>query len=582
MWVRQTFVSGLALALVWLNCLRSGATDTAFDTLAFLPDAADGPQVKLPEHPTLNWRRVVFRPQRTNGFPEELKPNRVLALPMGQITGLAAAGDSLWVVSRATRRIYRLQAKTGAIQNDFACPGEGPAGLYSDGQVLWHTDRTNRLVYCLNGAGEVVKRFPVTFEPSAVFRAADGLLVSDWAKDEFQRLDAETGRVLGTERAPDNRLTGLTKVGRYLWCSRGEEIICFDRERGLPVCGFNVAPARPASCPVFGLAADGETLWYANGASNQVLQILLPKHGQWVAGGGRLRQAGFEMVYRNTSTQAVDAFSVLQHIPFLEMPGQRYLGLQIQPNPRAFFRDDLGNAVALLEFGRLPAGESRRGQISTTMCVADRRLIVDPDLVGASVLSAEQLAYTRSFHPIAGEDSPEVKAFLEQGVGGETNAYWRIRKAHDALCRAIYYREPADESVPGVLRQGYGVCRNYSAAMESFGRLLGVPVLNAWAPRHETCFLMLPGVSPAVMEVTANDSGPDPATTWRRSRWFLGTSADEITTGVRGYAMHSQLLLDAVPYTYRWHYWLPSAVHGIRHEGWWTITDPASGKTRRL
>jgi hypothetical protein len=118
--------------------------------------------------------------------------------------------------------------------------------------------------------------------------------------------------------------------------------------------------------------------------------------------------------------------------------------------------------------------------------------------------------------------------------------------------------------------------------MESFGRLLGVPVLNAWAPRHETCLALFPGVGPAIMEVTANDSGPDPASAWRRSRWFLGTSANEITTGVRGMAMHRPVFLDGTPYGYRWHYWLPASVEGIGHEGWWSVLDPATGRKRRF
>jgi hypothetical protein len=561
---------------------QSEAAETAFDSLAFVPDSSAGAEVKLPDHPALNWTRVSFRPQGTNEFPEELKPVRVSPSPVGPVAALAFAGDELWVASRATNRIFHLEAKSGAVRGSIPAPGGRVAGLCWDGQVLWCTDRQEHRVFGLDAVGKVMKRFTVTFEPSAVLRTASDLLVSDWTKDECHRLDPETGRDLGTEPAPDDRLTGMTAVGRYLWCSRGGEILCFDRQRGLPVCGFSAAYACSGPLMVSGLAADGETLWYANSASNALVQIRLPKHGDWVAGGGRVRQAGFEVAYRNASTQAVESLSILQHVPFLEMPGQRYLALQIQPPPRAYFRDDLGNVIALVDFGRLPAGQRVRCRVATTMWVADRRMVVDPDRVGSASLSPEQKAYARSFHLIAGENSAEVKAFVERAVGSETNAYWRIRKAHDALCRAIVYREPADESVPGVLRQGFGVCRNYSAAMESFGRLLGVPVLNAWAPRHETCFLMLPGVTPTVMEVTANDSGPDPATTWRRSRWFLGTSAGEITTGVRGFAMHSPLLLDGTSYTYQWHYWTPTAVSGIQHEGGWTVTDSATGKTKRL
>jgi hypothetical protein len=578
----NALLSWTILVAVWVGGLCLEGAETAFDTLAFVRDRTAGPEAKLPDHPELNWTRVAFRPQKTNDFPEELKPVRVIAAPAEQITGLAVAGRDLWVASQTNRRVYRIRAKTGAVKSSFAWPGESPAGLSWDGRMLWGADRQSRSIVALDKTGKELKRFPVTFQPSAVLRLGDDLLVSDWEKDMLHRLDPATGCVVGTEPAPDDRLTGLTTAGHYLWCVRGAELIRFDRRRGLPVCGFSVAPPRPGTARVAGLAADGDTLWYANPASNQIVQIRLPRHGQWVAGGGSVRQAGFEMVYRNTSAKALESLSVLQHVPFLEMPGQRYLTLQIQPAPRAFFRDDLGNVVALLNFGEVAAGQTTRCQMTTAMWVADRRMVIDPDRLDAKTPSARQSAYVRRFHPIAGEESAEVKAFVEQGVGDERNPYWRIRKAHDALCRAIYYREPADESVPGVLRQGYGVCRNYSAAMESFGRLLGVPVLNAWAPRHETCFLLLPGMGPAFLEVTANDSGPDPATSWRRSRWFLGTSAQEITTGVRGYAMHSPLLLNGVPCVYQWHYWLPKDVQGLRHQGWWTVTDPATGQTRRL
>ena len=571
----------LATSLLFCACCSfSKAGDTAFDSLAFVPETGQGSQVAVENHTNLNWTRVAFRPQLTNGFPEEIKPLRIFPAPAAQVSGLAVAGEDLWVASRETRRIYRLQAGTGIVQDSFATPGERPVGLCWDGHVLWHTDGQSRELFALDPSGKVLKRFPLPFEPAAVLCSTSNVLVSAWDKDQFHRIDADTGKLLSTERAPDDHLTGLTRVGRYLWCSRGDEVICFDPERHLPVCGFNAAFA--GACALAGLASDGETLWLANSASNQLVQIRRPVHGQWVGGSGRVRRAGFEIVYRNTSPQPIESFSILQHIPFLEMPGQRYLALEIEPAARAFFRDDLGNVVAALDFGRLAAGESVRCQVSTTMWVADRRLVIDPDLLNGKALSSEQRAYTQPFHPIPGEDSVEVQAFVDKAVSGETNPYWRVRKAHDALCGAIYYREPADESVPGVLRQGYGVCRNYSAVMESFGRLLGVPVLNAWAPRHETCFLMLPGVSPAVLEVTANDSGPDPATVWRRSRWFLGTSADEITTGVRGYAMHNRLSLDGVSYAYQWHYWAPVSTKGIRHEGWWTITSSRTGKARRL
>jgi transglutaminase-like putative cysteine protease len=255
--------------------------------------------------------------------------------------------------------------------------------------------------------------------------------------------------------------------------------------------------------------------------------------------------------------------------------------LEVQPPPRAYFRDDLGNISALVDLGRLEAGQNVHVRVAATMWAADRRLMVEPDLITNALSSAES-AYARDFHDILGGEDPMVKSFLAEAEGGETNAYWRARKAHDALCHAVYYREPADNSVPGVLREGYGVCRNYSAAMESFGRLLGLPMLDAWAPRHETTFLMLPGLTPAIMEVTQDALSTNTAPAWERSRWFLGVPATEITTGVRGFAMHSRVLVDGTPFRYEWHCWLPEAVHGVNERGWWTVINPVTGQARRL
>ncbi len=569
-----------SLAL-WVGAGLQLSAATAFDSLAFPPAPGNGPQVTLPEHPDLNWSRVEFKPALTNNFPEQLKPLRVLSLPAGQLTGLVLDAGQFWVACAEQRKIYCLRVDSGEVASSFAITAERPAGLCQDGQTLWLADAQGRTLCRLDRSGQKLKEFAVPFVPAALWRSRDVLLVVDWDQGLLHRLDPETGHLMGSEPAPDDHLSGLADAGDYFWFARAGELIRFDRDRGLPVCGFNAAIGDGGRCAVTGLAIHGGTLWMLNQASNQLVQIAMPASGAWIGGQGRVREAGFEMTYRNTSGQAAASLVVLQHIPFLEMPGQRYLALRIQPEPRALFRDDLGNVVAMLDFGGLPAGQSVRCEIATTMWVADRRLVVDPRRLGGAFSPAQQ-AYALPFHPIAGEQSAEVKAFIGRAVGGETNAYWRVRLAHDALCRAIYYREPVDESVPGVLRQGYGVCRNYSAAMESFGRLLGVPVLNAWAPRHETCMLMLPGLGPSIMEVTANDSGPDPATSWRRSRWFLGTSAGEITTGVRGYAMHSPLRLEGALWQYHWHYWLPAAVPGIRHEGWWTQTDPGTGKKRRL
>jgi len=557
------------------------AGELSFDSLAFVPVGGEGPKLDLPQYPDLHWRRVSFQPRMTNNFPEELKPLRVLTAPAASISGLAAAGDDLWAVSPETMKIYRLNATTGAVLDSVPAQGRSPSGLCWDGKALWQTDLAGSRIYELDRSGKVLKEFPVDFQPRAVLRGPAELLVSDWAKAAFHRLDPETGQELGTAPAPDDKLTGLTMAGGRLWCSRGNEILCFDRARALPVCGFNATLPGASAFAAAGLTADGKTLWFANAAGNQIAQIALPTNGQWIASAGRIRQDAFEMTYSNNSDRAVDSFTVLQNVPYFEMPGQRYVALEVEPPPRAYFRDDLGNITALVNLGRLEAGKTARCRVAATLWMADRRMAVDPDLITNAFTPAEA-AYAHDFHAIEGADDPLVKSFVAEAEGGETNLYWRARRAHDALCRAVYYREPRTDSVAAVLRKGYGVCRNYSAAMESFGRLLGVPMLDAWAPHHETTFLMLPGLTPAIMEVTEDALSTNTAPAWERSRWFLGAPAREITTGVRGFAMHTRVLVDGTPFAYQWHCWLPDAVHDIRARGGWTVINPITGQTRRM
>lgn len=603
MLIRTVFAGGLALGLMLGAAPALQAGELSFDSLAFAPAGGDGPKLQLPQYPDFHWTRVAFQPRMTNNFPEELKPLRVLTAPAASITGLAAAGDDLWAVSSETKLVYRLNAATGAVLASFPAQGERPSGLCWDGKTLWQTDQAGSRVYALNHSGRVLKEFPLGFQPRAVLRgkrselwagAADGpvahlrpgtevLVVSDWVKAAFHYLDPKTGKELGTAEAPDDKLTGLTTAGGRLWCSRGSDILCFDRARGLPLCGFNATLAGARASTATGLTADGKTLWYADSAGDKIAQIALPTNGQWIAGAGRVRKNVFEMSYANNSDRSVESFTVLQNVPYFEMPGQRYVALEIEPAPQAYFRDDLGNITALVNFGRLEAGQTARCHVAATLWMADRHMmVVAPDLITNAYKPAEA-AYARDFHTIEGADDPLVKSFATEAAGGETNPYWKARRAHDALCRAVYYREPRTDSVAAVLRKGYGVCRNYSAAMETFGRTLGVPMLDAWAPHHETTFLMLPGLSPAIVEVTEDALSTNTAPSWERSRWFLGAPASEITTGVNGFAMHTPVLVDGTPFAYQWHCWLPDAVHDVSARGGWTaVINPLMRPARRM
>ncbi len=578
------FALAAFLSLAFLPML--GAEDapvdsTSYPSLAFVSDPGTGPEAVLSEGPVMGLTRVVFRPERTEGFPEELRFLRTFPAPAAEVAGLALSRECLWVSSAKEGRIFRIDRTSGAVIGSFPAPGPRPGALHWDGAELWHSDRSGK-VFALDAGGTVRASFDVGFEPAALIRVEERLLLSDAKDCRFRVFEARGGVEASSEPAPEKGLTGLTRAGGSLWCSVGSELIRFDRERGLAVCGFGVSPPHPAPCAVAGLSADAGELWFANAAAGTIHAIREPRHGEFVASGGRERKERFSITYQNRSAKAWDDLEILQHIPFFEMPGRRYLSLEIDPAPRAFFRDDLGNVSALVRLGRVEPGKSAACRIDVGMWTADRRQVIDPALFDGGKVSPEREAYISEFFPISGGTDPAVLEFVRKAVGDEKNPYWKIRRAHDALCEAIHYQEPRTDSVSEVLKMGYGVCRNYSAAMQAFGRDLRVPVLNSWAPQHETCYWMLPGIPPSLMEVTADDTARDPSSPWARSRWFLGTHRDEITTGVRGRAMHTKVLVDGKEFVYGWHFWRPASIEGLVHQGRWTVLDGRPRRSRRV
>jgi transglutaminase superfamily protein len=571
------------LSLLRLILAAAGAAgdSTSYPSLAFFPDPGNGPEAVLLDGPVKGLTRVVFRPERTRGFPEELRPLREFPAPAPALVGLAVSRDCLWAACAGPSRIYRMDRASGSVLESFPAPGPRPGALHWDGAELWHADRSGK-VFALSPGGSVRATLAVGFEPAALVRDGDRLLVSDPAASRLHVLDAASGAEVSTEPAPEKGLAGLARDGAGLWCASGNEVIRFDRRRGLPVCGFGVAPPHPAACALAGLAGDSGELWYADGAAGMIRAIREPRHGEFVASAGRQRRELFTITYQNRSAKAWERLEILQHVPFLEMPGHRYLTLAIDPPPRALYRDDLGNVSALLDLGRVEPGRSAVARIEVGLWTADRRQVVDPARFPEADDAPERRAYLADFCPIAGGDDPMVREFLLRAVGDEKNPYWKVRKAHDALCQAVAYQEAGTESVSEVLKGGHGVCRNYSAAMQAFGRLLGVPVLNSWAPRHETCFWMLPGIAPALMEVTADAADRGPASPWARCRWLLGTHRDEITTGVRGRAMHSRLQIDGREFVYGWHYWRPVGLDGLTHDGGWKVLEGRPRIVRRF
>ncbi len=98
--------------------------------------------------------------------------------PKERAAGLAWADGALFILERATSRIYKVIPEDGTILANIPVPEKTCEGMTYDGRYLWIADRT---------------------------------------KDEIYMVDPKTGKVLGVLDAPGPYPAGLAWVGGFLW-----------------------------------------------------------------------------------------------------------------------------------------------------------------------------------------------------------------------------------------------------------------------------------------------------------------------------------------------------------------------------
>lgn len=554
------------------NSLPGGAS------YAFVPDPRqDLPAIAQPDG--LRLVPVLVRPIVAETYPEELKDEVVFRSPDPNPAGLAWDGADLWLAGRESNRIYRIDPDTGSVRESFAAPGRFPTCLLCDGRRLWHTDARTRKLYCIEG-GKVVSEFPLDWECVGLAPASDGLIVGDWQSDVLRVVSKETGKVVRTLPAPDANLWGLASDDGRLWCARDDGLILHDLERGLPVAGFGVAQRRPDARRVTGLAVAGEWLWYADNIGGRIVKVRKPAHGRRIAAKGIEREAVFWMEVRSKSDAAWAPLVLLVNVPIYEMAGQRFLSYAIDPPPLGHYLDPDGNLHALYRRERFGPKDVLRVTVRARLWSADRWTFIDPRQVGPQTPEDVRRIWRDSPDPRLPIDDPAVRSFALDAAKGETNPYWKLRRAHDALIDRVTYAPPPDESVAGVLRTGKGLCRNFSEVLQTMGRIVDVPVLDAWAPHHNVVCAYIPGAGWSFIEVTADNADESPNRR-RRSVWFGGLPRGQLTTGVRGPSILRGASVDGSPLVNQWHCRIPEGLIGFSHKADWEVHDappqPAKG-----
>ncbi len=142
-----------------------------------------------------------------------------LPAPGSQPTGLTWDGSHFWVGSHATRRIYKIDPVTGAVETSFVAPGTSSnEGLAFDGTYLWNTNWSSNIIWKLDTTGIIQSQFPSPGNSSTGL-TWDGthLWNSDQNRDSVYRIDPSNGQVLQREVAPDLVVQDLAFDGTHLW-----------------------------------------------------------------------------------------------------------------------------------------------------------------------------------------------------------------------------------------------------------------------------------------------------------------------------------------------------------------------------
>jgi len=188
--------------------------------------------------------------------------------------GLDCAGGDLWLSDAGTGRIYRLDARSGAVRQEIPFDGE-TAGLIHDGEALWQAECEQSVLVKLDPTtGEILKRMKIDqAEGELTGLAWDGHNL--WLGDSTEtsgrvlRIDPRSGVVSSRLDAPPN-VSGLTWDGSFLWLADFADgrLLRLDTQDG-SIERRAVVPGQPT-----GLAFDGDRFWYADGESGQTCRIL--------------------------------------------------------------------------------------------------------------------------------------------------------------------------------------------------------------------------------------------------------------------------------------------------------------------
>jgi hypothetical protein len=164
-------------------------------------------------------------------------------------------GEAIWTAT-LWGAVYRLDARTGAVLDQWQYPGPQAWGMTYDGNHLWINDFAEKRVYEMTTTGEVVSSFSIpdsTGGAKGIAWDGEALCIMGWTSSSIYRVTRQ-GMLVNTIPLPFGG-GGITWDGEAFWVPAGNRIA-----RVSP-SGNPIGSIYACSEGTWDLAWDGSCLW---------------------------------------------------------------------------------------------------------------------------------------------------------------------------------------------------------------------------------------------------------------------------------------------------------------------------------
>jgi transglutaminase-like putative cysteine protease len=422
-------------------------------------------------------------------FSAETHPGqliRTIPCPSPCPTGIAAAGNSLWIIDRFTDKIYEMDRESGKVLRELESPCFQPTGLTVDNEgKLWvgsdMPDFSHDQLYRLDpDSGDVIAVIPSPLDYVRSVAWQGNALWVGTRKEQLVRVDPDDGSVLSTSPVPSAAISALGFDGKYLWSGdRGTNRLYAIEPSTGEVLFVLLAPGPSVS----GIACADDNI-YVLDYEKRAISVMRTKGDAvaWTYNPRKLTLC-YRVIMHNQGTDTAPLLTNYTAVP-QDTPRQKLLGpIRWEPKPVGFQKDDWDVEFAKFEFANVPPGATVEARMHLDVEMRDLRRAIYPEQVhGLDAIPAEVKARYLNDANKYQLDNPYLQKLVKDTVGDEKNPWWIARKlAHAVGSRMSYEMTGGWEPAPVVLQRGSGSCSEYSFAFLALCRIAGLPARYAGA-----------------------------------------------------------------------------------------------------